>query len=91
LGTGRWIETVDTVNAVGNAASGSARSRIITASGALCSSHNWWRQASRKTRLTMFRNGAAGANRLDTDKIKALETGIAADPTTADAAVLERK
>jgi hypothetical protein len=39
----------------------------------------------------MFRNGAAGANRLDTDKIKALETGIAADLTTADAAVLERK
>jgi hypothetical protein len=97
LGTGPFInpvdtvDTVDTIDTVGKAASGSARSRIITASDALCSSHDWWRQASRTTRLTMFRSGAAGASRLDTDKIKALETGFAAAPTTADAVAFERK
>jgi len=46
MGTGPFInpvdtvDTVDTIDTVGKAASGSARSRIITASDALCSSHD---------------------------------------------------
>jgi len=39
----------------------------------------------------MFRNGAAGASRLDTDKTNVLETGTASAPRTGDAAVAERK
>jgi len=39
----------------------------------------------------MFRNGAAGASRLDTDKTNVLETGTTPAPRAGNTALAERK
>ena len=52
-------------------ASGSARKRIMTASGWPRDARPQARHDSRNTRRIALRNGAAGANRLETDKINA--------------------